>query len=76
MASWRDLIKYPNLLGRADPRVVEILDTLEELIPIEEGRDRLMRMSEWLDKAYNEELITPNEDVLIKHELIHGCGGF
>jgi hypothetical protein len=74
--SWRGYMKYPNLIPFADPRVVEILDTLEGLVAIEEGRDRVMTILLWLARARDLGLILSKDEFLIKRELIDGCGGF
>lgn len=74
--SWRGYMKYPNLIPFADPRVVEILDTLEDLLPITEGRDRVMTILLWLAAGRDLGLILTKDEFLIKRELIDGCGGF
>jgi len=74
--NWQDLIKYPNLLDNMNPDLIELMDTMQELVPIEEQRDRVGTMTSWLYACLVKGIITPNEDMKIKHEMIHGCGGF
>ena len=72
---WKDLIKYKDLIPNMDPLVVELFDTMMELVPIEENRDRLGTFLKWKNNCKDQGIITPNEESRITNEMIHGCGG-
>jgi hypothetical protein len=72
---WIELIKYPQLIPNMDPRVKDLFDIMEELIPIEENRDRLGTFLHWREKCLKAGIINSNDIHLINHEMIHGCGG-
>ena len=73
--TWTILMKYDKLIAMADIRVVETLNVLQELIPIRFYRCRLDTFLIWLSKGKDAGLITIGDDHIIKHEMIHGCGG-
>lgn len=75
IVAWRDLIKYPNLIDRMPIKTLELLDTLQELMPIFWDRDRLGTMLTWLRNSQEAGLIDYMDKDAIITEMIHGCGG-
>jgi hypothetical protein len=54
----------------------DLMDTMQELIPIEWNRDRIGTMLSWLRECREADIINYTEYSLIQQELIHGCGGY
>ena len=75
IVAWREFVKYPNLIPNMDPRVKELFDTLQDLIPIFWERDRLGTFLHWRETALELGLITKAESQRMTSEMIHGCGG-
>ena len=77
--AWRDHVKYPHAEGQGSRLGVEVLDTLDELISIEnyvEGAfDRHGIFLSWMRAGKKEGLLTSTDEMNIRTELIHGCGG-
>lgn len=84
ITDWRQLMKYQDLIRFMPADVMELLDTMNELVPIstlassEVGWGaRLSIMTLWIRLChYDLRIITGNEKRKIQHEMIHGCGGF
>jgi len=74
---WKDLMKYRNMIGLFQNRkeVEELLDTLEELIPIEKDRDRVGTFLTWIRKGEEAGLIDRYDGVKITRYIIDGPGG-
>jgi hypothetical protein len=79
MLKWRDLMKYPALIGKESSRdVEETLDTMDELIPIEEfknERDRVGVILAWIRAHKEAGLIDGVDKGEITMYFIHGPGG-
>jgi hypothetical protein len=73
--TWRMLMKYPDLIPHMKTEVMEILDTLQELFPIKFYRTKLDTFLMWYNKGMANKLVTLQEDINVKHEMIHGSGG-
>ncbi len=73
--TWTLLMKYPKLIPNMNSEVRDILNTLQELIPIRFYRSRLDTFLMWFARGRNLGLVTPQEDLRIKAEMIHGAGG-
>lgn len=72
---WRDLIKYSNLLYMADERAIELLDIMQELVPIKWDFDRVGTFLKWKRTCREMGLIDARDESIITNEMIHGCGG-
>ena len=76
---WRELAKYPKCEGYGSMRGVSLMDTLNQLIPIDVyanmDTDRVGKFLNWINAGQKEGLITYGEASDIRQELIHGCGG-
>lgn len=79
MLGWRDLMKYPMLIGKESSRdVEEMLDTMDELIPIEEFKDEYDRLGvilAWIRAHREAGLIDRTDKGEITMYFIHGPGG-
>jgi hypothetical protein len=64
--SWQDLSAFPFAVSRETAR---FLDTLGELVPIEETRDRKTSIDRWLDEAVRLGVATPDEAALAGGEV-------
>ncbi len=73
--TWRLLMKYPDLIPHMKMEVMEILDTLQELFPIKFYRTKLDTFLMWYSKGRANEIVTLQEDIDVKLEMIHGAGG-
>ncbi len=73
--TWTLLMKYPKLIPNMNGDVRDILNTLQELIPIRFYRSRLDTFLMWYHKGVTAGLITAQEDLRVKAEMIHGAGG-
>ena len=73
--TWRMLMKYPDLIPHMKREVMEILDTLQELFPIRFYRTKLDTFLMWYSNGRGAKLITLQEDIDVKLEMIHGAGG-
>ena len=73
--TWTLLMKYPDLIPHMNDEVRDILNTLQELIPIRFYRSRLDTFLMWYAKGRDAGLVTFQEDMKVKHEMIHGSGG-
>ncbi len=73
--TWMVLMKYPRLIPAMDTEVRDILNTLQELIPIKFYRSRLDTFLMWFSAGRALGLVTMQEDMKVKHEMIHGSGG-
>ena len=72
---WIELIKYPKALPYADERAVELMDIMEELVPIVWYMDRLGTFLKWREACEKAGLIDSNDKAILAREMIHGCGG-
>ena len=76
---WREIVKYPRCEGYGSMKGVQLMDTLNELIPIDpfaaRDTDRIGKFLGWIDAGQKAGLITYGEASDIRQELIHGCGG-
>lgn len=75
LGSWREFVKYPNLIPCMNPKIKNLFDTLQELIPIVWNRDRVGTFLHWREQALKLELITWSEYRSMGTEMIDGCGG-
>jgi hypothetical protein len=75
VVSWQNLVKYPSLIPVMPGKIRDILDTMEELVPITWDRDRLGTFLTWRRTALDLGLITRAEYQSLADEMIHGCGG-
>jgi hypothetical protein len=75
LKSWQQFVKYPNLIPYMNPKVREVLDTLQELLPVVWDYDRLGTFLRWRSKAKDLGLINFQEYDAIGREMIDGCGG-
>jgi len=73
--TWTMLMKYPKLIPNMNGEIRDILNTLQELIPIKFRRSRLDTFLMWWSCARALGLVTFQEDMKVKHEMIHGAGG-
>jgi hypothetical protein len=73
--TWTMLMKYPNIIHRMNKDVWDILNTLQELFPIRYYRSKVDTFLLWYAKGMNTGLITAQEDLHIKAEMVHGAGG-
>jgi hypothetical protein len=79
--AWRDHVKYPEAEGFGSLAGVDTMDILDELLPIESctvgAFDRLGIFLNWLREADKAGLVPvgSNDEMQIRAELIHGCGG-
>ncbi len=74
--TWMMLMKYSEMVPHMNGNVWELLNTLQELFPIKFYRTRVDTFLIWYAKGKDAGLVTPQEDLYIKHEMIHGAGGF
>ena len=72
---WTDLVKYQNLIPNMPADVMDTLDTMNELIPIVQKRDRLGTFLQWRGACKDAGIIDGTDIIKINHEFIHGCGG-
>jgi hypothetical protein len=75
LRSWQEFVKYPALISHMNPKVREVLDTLQELIPIVWNYDRVGTFLHWRSMAKELGLINFQEFDAIGREMIDGCGG-
>ena len=73
--SWQEFVKYPNLIPLMNPRVREILDILQDILPITWNYDRCGTFLRWRREAKELGLITSLEYDAIGREMLDGCGG-
>jgi hypothetical protein len=77
--NWRELVKYPKAEGYGSWKGVQLMDTLNELIPfapfVEENTDRVGKFLRWIAAGERAGLLTYSDASEIRQELIHGCGG-
>ena len=73
--TWTLLMKYPKLIPNMNSEVRDILNTLQELIPIKFYRSRLDTFLMWFSCGRALGLVNLQEDMKVKHEMIHGSGG-
>lgn len=79
MLDWREYVKYPRAEGYGSLRGVQLMDTLNELIPFDEfanaDTDRVGKFLRWIAAGERAGLLTYGDASDIRQELIHGCGG-
>jgi hypothetical protein len=74
---WRDLMKYPHLVPDINGEFEDLLDALEDIIPIRPvSNDRVGTFIMWISFAVEIGLVTRSEKRDLQHYLIHGYGGF
>lgn len=77
---WRNLMKYQDLIRYMPPALMELLDTMQSLVPIDiigvSEMSRTDAMLQWIRICYEHGIISGLEKREIQHEMIHGCGGF
>lgn len=67
--TWIDLIAKPEW-APAVPRVMrDVLDTLQDVLPIENNGDRFVSMSKWLQSGLENGLITTQERSALRAAL-------
>ena len=78
--SWRDYMKYPMLIPKHNTEVEDMLDIMEELIPITVDDiiwdDRIGIILNWISKCIKAGIIHEGEKQRIQFKLIHDYGGF
>ena len=75
MQKWRKLVKYPELAKVANSQGAQIMDALDELIPIEDKGDRMTTFLSWINSGMDAGILTYSDKMAIQRELIDGCGG-
>jgi hypothetical protein len=75
---WRDLMKYPELIPQVNGEHEDMMDAMQELIPLhqEAGDGRIDTFILWVADCKDQGVITLVEKMNLQHYLIHTYGGF
>ena len=72
---WQRLVKYQNLLINIPLETFDLLEVMQELVPIQWRRDRLGTFLRWKRDCRDLGLINIVDEHKIIHEMVYGCGG-
>lgn len=67
--TWQILLSNPAYRNSMKTWVRNILDTLEEILPLPDISDRYVAMSRWLNAALLAGVITANEESALRTEI-------
>jgi len=73
---WKSLMKYSELIPETNGKFEDMLDIMQELIPIKDRGDRTSTFIMWVAECRDQGLINGFEKMDLQHYLIHGYGGF
>ena len=72
--TWISLMKYPAEIYKLG-EYIEVLNTAQELMPIEAGHSRSGTLISWISSIRTAGLINTMEHMEIQYHMIHGPGG-
>ena len=72
---WRNLVKYQDLIPSMNRRTFDLLEAMNDLVPIIYERSRLDTFLTWVRNCQELGLIDSVDKQGIQQEMIHGCGG-
>lgn len=75
IVDWRALMKYTSMIPEANGPWEDIMDIMQDLIPVFFYRTKLDTLFMWMSKAVKAGLIDSNEKGQLQNYLIHGYSG-